>query len=83
FEAISYVWGTDLQDQCILVNNNFLTITRNLRGALEQVRLPDRPRVLWADSICIDQQNKREKGHQVGLMARIYSLSICTLICLG
>lgn len=86
FEAISYVWGDAIFDQkiaCDPKKGTILHITPTLRNALRQVRLTDKPRAVWADSICINQQDKDEKGYQVGLMGRIYGQSSCTLICLG
>ncbi|TLD31460.1 hypothetical protein PspLS_02884 [Pyricularia sp. CBS 133598] len=35
----------------------------------------DKPRILWLDSICIDQRNVIEKNHQVRLMNKIYARS--------
>ncbi|KAI1086350.1 heterokaryon incompatibility protein-domain-containing protein [Rostrohypoxylon terebratum] len=83
FEAISYVWGSNTKDQVITIDGSLLPITANLRDSLRQVRLPDKPRQIWADSICIDQKNNQEKGQQVAAMGRIYQASECTLICLG
>ncbi|KAF3760555.1 HET-domain-containing protein, partial [Cryphonectria parasitica EP155] len=83
YEAVSYAWGSGTKDQALLVNNSLCIITRNLRRALEQTRYTDKQRRLWADSICINQHDLAEKGHQVGLMARIYSESSCALICMG
>ncbi|KAM7213857.1 Heterokaryon incompatibility protein (HET) domain containing protein [Rhypophila decipiens] len=72
FEAISYVWGTPLRDREIECDGKSLFITANLRGALRCVRWPTESRTLWADSICIDQADSREQGHQVALIGRIY-----------
>lgn len=83
FEAISYVWGSDEKDQSILINGRPLPITTSLREALLQTRLSERPRTLWADSVCINQDDNIEKGHQVFAMGRIYKTSRRTLICLG
>lgn len=84
FEAISYVWGTCCdRDQPIDCDGRQLLVTRNLRDALRQVRLPDEARALWVDSICINQEDVKERGRQVYLMGRIYTQSIRTLICLG
>lgn len=83
FEAISYAWGSDKKDQWIQLDGRRLPITTSLSDALRQVRWTDRPRAVWADAICINQENTPEKGHQVSQMARIYKLSVHTLICLG
>ncbi|KAK4212136.1 heterokaryon incompatibility protein-domain-containing protein [Rhypophila decipiens] len=83
FEAISYVWGTPLKDQEIECDGKSLFITANLRDALRCVRWPTESRTLWADSICIDQADSWEKGHQVALMARIYRNAKTVLIHIG
>jgi hypothetical protein len=75
FEAISYVWGSKERSHevfCGRFSRKRLTITANLRDALKRVRWPDKARVLWADSICIDQDNPKEQGHQVALIGQIY-----------
>ena len=36
-----------------------------------------------AYSICINQRNLREKGHQVAMMGQIYKAAIRVLICVG
>ena len=47
------------------------------------MRLLDRDRVLWIDSVCIDQDNRVERGHQVQMMYNIYSNGQRNLIYLG
>ena len=72
YEAISYVWGTEVRDHDIICDGRLLKITKNLHDALTRLREDD-PRVLWADSICINQQNVEEKTHQLAFMGRIYA----------
>lgn len=83
FEAISYAWGSSDKTHTILCDGRRMAITKNLHTCLLQTRLPDRTRRLWADSICINQDDPKEKGHQVGMMSRIYSEARRVLICLG
>jgi len=83
FEAISYVWGLNITDQVIHIDEKPLAITTSLRDSLYQVRLKDVPRAVWADFICIDQANLQEKSKQVAAMGDIYRTSKRTLICLG
>lgn len=83
FEAISYVWGPDIKDQTITIDGDIMPITTSLRYKLRQARLPDKPRALWTDAICINQNDSSEKEHQVRLMGQIYKTSRCTLICFG
>lgn len=83
YEAISYAWGEPLFQSELVCDGRRIPITTTLRDSLRQCRLTNEPRVLWADSICIDQDNKHEKSHQVRLMADIYSQATQVLICLG
>jgi hypothetical protein len=86
FEAISYVWGSKERNHeiiCGYFSRKRVAITANLRDALKGVRWPDKARVLWADSICIDQENRKEQGHQVALMGQIYQKASRVLIFVG
>ena len=64
-------------------NHKAISVTRNLMDALHRFRRPDASRVLWADAICINQDDVEERGSQVQLMARIYSEASRVLIWLG
>lgn len=83
FEAISYVWGS--WDRCVelICDNKQILITPSLSEVLHRVRFPHRPRTLWTDSVCINQDDLDEKGSQVALMGGIYRRSNRTLICVG
>lgn len=83
FEAISYVWGSKRRNRWIFVDGRRLLITSSMEDVLRQTRFPKHARTLWADSICINQEDRIEKGHQVAIMGRIYARSNRTLICLG
>ena len=81
--ALSYCWGPALKpgDQIIpiFVNDVPFAATFNLSLALYYMRdllmpLPFRIRV-WADAICINQQDAAEKGLQVDLMRQIYGFA--------
>jgi hypothetical protein len=60
-----------------------LPVTQNLHIALQYLRLPDKPRVMWIDALCIDQLNNEEKGPQVALMGAIYRLADHVVVWLG
>jgi hypothetical protein len=83
FEAISYAWGNGQPDQPLLCNGQALLITPRLIQELRHLRRDDRQRRLWIDQICINQQDDREKGHQVQLMADIYKQADRVIACLG
>ncbi|KAK7892697.1 hypothetical protein LTR67_006934 [Exophiala xenobiotica] len=88
FEALSYTWGSvqdavEIQVGSTDTSDNVLSITKNLHIALQHLRLPDRPRVLWIDSVCVDQDNLQERGHQVRRMADIYTRAKRVVVWLG
>lgn len=83
YEAISYVWGSNTRDHEIACDEGKLHVTRNLHSALCALRLPSQARALWADSVCINQEDVAEKSVQVALMGAIYRRSSCALIYLG
>jgi Heterokaryon incompatibility protein (HET) len=83
YEAISYAWAdTNIRVQ-IICESLMLDITPNLRDALRQMRLKDRPRYLWAEAICINQEDVSERGHQVSNMLKIYQNAALVLAWLG
>lgn len=81
YETISYRW--DDSQTTIVCNGRALSIRKSLAGALRALRYRDKPRLLWADAICIQQDDDAEKGNQVQLMRRIYSEAQGVLIWLG
>jgi hypothetical protein len=83
YEAVSYVWGSSARDTLIVCNGKSLKITRSLHNALCRIRLVDSPRCVWADAICINQDDNEERGYQVGQMLRIYQQASQTLVWLG
>ncbi|KAK0654949.1 heterokaryon incompatibility, partial [Cercophora newfieldiana] len=58
-------------------------ITRNLHVALRQLRLTDRKRILWIDSVCINQADISEVNVQVQRMWAIYQHARQVLVFLG
>ena len=87
YEALSYTWGSAINLDYVYVQKNegekALAITQNLAEALRYLRYEDRPRVLWIDAICVDQNNTAERGHQVLRMADIYRQASRVIIWLG
>ncbi|KAF3003576.1 hypothetical protein E8E13_006533 [Curvularia kusanoi] len=60
-----------------------MAVTQNLSLALQSLRTPHEDRILWIDAICIDQNNDKERGHQVRQMGSIYAKAEQVLIWLG
>ncbi|KAH7397594.1 heterokaryon incompatibility protein-domain-containing protein [Cadophora sp. MPI-SDFR-AT-0126] len=86
YYSLSYTWGDTKHLTTILVNGHDFQVTRNLQAALRDLRnsgaLPEGC-LLWADSLCINQSDKLEKGREVGRMKTIYSRSLETIVYLG
>ncbi|KAH7153104.1 heterokaryon incompatibility protein-domain-containing protein [Dactylonectria macrodidyma] len=83
YEAISYVWGTEGRCAEIICNGRPLPLTRSIEGALRRLRHATLPRRLWADQICINQDDIAERSRQVGLMNSIYKGAEHVLVWLG
>ena len=83
YEALSYVWGDIAEPARFDCDGVALYITKNLENALRQLRLSDRPRYLWIDAVCINQNSTLERGHQVRLMRNIYKRAKTVLIWIG
>lgn len=73
YEAISYAWGDPANRIEVLCDGKVITVTQNLKDALLRFKLKDRSRILWADAICINQNDEVEKGLQVKVMHKIYA----------
>lgn len=58
-------------------------VAQNLYEALVQLRLPHKPRRVWADAICINQHDIPERNQQVSVMHRTYSQASMVTIWLG
>jgi hypothetical protein len=94
FEALSYVWGKTtnpskifVADLASTVDSNpleqYLEITSNLYDALQELRDPTLPRIMWIDAVCINQDDLEERSSQVNFMAKIYSYANQVVIWLG
>jgi hypothetical protein len=85
YEALSYVWGDSKDVQNISMHGCKLPVTRQLYEALSSLRYRCSERILWADAVCIDQEQKKksEKEQQIRLMPKIYSQANSVIVWLG
>jgi hypothetical protein len=72
YEAISYVWGNLRRSNIITCNGKRLFITKNLAEVLVRFRYHNADRRLWADAICINQDDAVEREEQLRLMGSIF-----------
>ena len=83
FEALSYTWGDERQRETIIVDGKRTSITKNLHSALVHLRDAHRERILWADALCINQDDLTERDEQVKKMGMIYTKARRVIIWLG
>ena len=78
YEALSYHWGDGEPTEEITLKykeKDFpdpFMVRPNLASALKQLRYRFRPRYLWIDAICINQDDNSERNVQVALMDSVY-----------
>ena len=92
YEALSYVWAEpgplDSAYEILVRNSNddealLVPRGRSIIAALRHLRLPDRPRRIWVDQCCINQDDPVERSKQVQFMNRIYRDAAHILVWLG
>ncbi|PVH72587.1 HET-domain-containing protein [Cadophora sp. DSE1049] len=83
YEALSYCWGSPDKPRSIELDNGTINITESLYSALVRLRRLTKSRLIWADALCINQDDNIEKNYQILLMQQIYSSAFRTLAYLG
>ncbi|OCL04831.1 HET-domain-containing protein, partial [Glonium stellatum] len=83
FDALSYCWGDASDTRTITCEGCSVSITKSLYDALLRFRKPDLRLRIWADALCINQEDMAERRQQVQLMRRIYQESEKCLVWLG
>ena len=83
YTAVSYAWGDPSITKSIIVNGQEKRITTNLHGLFAQLTQELFRGYLWADAICINQDDSEEKTLQIRHMADIHSTANLVLIWLG
>lgn len=86
FEALSYTWGSGTKCASIVVQGDTvakLAVTRSLSEALQHLRDSTQSRMMWIDAICLNQEDKVEKGLQLPRMRDIYRLAYRVVVWLG
>lgn len=73
FIALSYCWGDVKSPNYMSVNGHKISVATSLELALRHMRHVDNDVILWADAICINQQDDDEKAVQVTMMGDIYA----------
>ncbi|KAH8589051.1 heterokaryon incompatibility protein-domain-containing protein [Bisporella sp. PMI_857] len=88
YTALSYTWGDSRRCVPIIVNGVKFYITSNLLVALQHLKdiqksHPDISGRWWVDMISINQDDDRERGHQVSIMRDIFQCASLVIAWLG
>lgn len=83
YEAISYTWGPEGDEESITVDDVSVQVRKNLYEGLLRLRSPSEPRNLWCDYLCITQTDLVEKSQQVQIIGRIFGSANTVLVWLG
>ena len=95
YETISYAWGTGPRSLKLFILRHVadgddapslrpLAVTQSIHDALCRMRCSDgTPRRLWADQVCINQEDLAERGLQVQLMNAVFKGAARILVWLG
>ncbi|KAJ0110291.1 hypothetical protein J7T55_000724 [Diaporthe amygdali] len=79
-EAISYCWGDAKAHRDITCQGFAMSINTSLWGAPREFRHRFENHSLSADSVCINQQDKKEKMRQVRIMPEAYAKAKLVLV---
>jgi hypothetical protein len=83
YDALSYVWGSTNDQVVITCNSKLVLIRRSLYAALSEIWGSHPEKIIWADALCINQSDVKEKSTQVASMHRIFASAEKVLVWLG
>ncbi|MCJ1433698.1 hypothetical protein MMC27_003062 [Xylographa pallens] len=83
YVALSYAWEESEKPKILKTRCGSISITSSLHFALRNLRHPKADLCIWADAICINQGDNKEKSSQVRLMGDIYSKAEGVIVDLG
>ena len=81
--CLSYTWGSSQKPHQILINGRVFFVGTNLYCFLRVANLTRSRIPIWIDAICINQDDPRERNHQVEMMGQIYRGAKQVLVWLG
>ncbi|TRX90875.1 hypothetical protein FHL15_008279 [Xylaria flabelliformis] len=95
YSALSYTWTLDEEDRPIWIanmpppkeliscNGFNVSIGKNLFQAIKRIRQPLTSQMIWADALCINQDDVQERTQQVRKMSSIYKNAFRLVVWLG
>src|SRR4051794_7217871 len=82
YTALSYMWGPPRPSREVLINGFSFSIRENLWNFVQQLAV-DASGYLWADAICINQEDLEERNSQVSMMGSIYESALSVIAWVG
>ncbi|KAF2825730.1 HET-domain-containing protein [Ophiobolus disseminans] len=87
YEAVSYAWGDQQPTLSLEILGAAaagpIAIRPNVDTMLRYLRPRDKPRRLWIDALCINQEDTREQAAQVQHMGEVYRYAQAVVIWIG
>ncbi|KAF4953168.1 hypothetical protein FSARC_12462 [Fusarium sarcochroum] len=89
YAALSYLWGDPKNYGQVTIKGHTVKVPDNLASAflcaldVEYFRKQTHVKYLWADAICINQNDLEERSEQVQLMRRIFGSALFTFAWVG
>ncbi|KAF2261882.1 hypothetical protein CC78DRAFT_433828, partial [Lojkania enalia] len=93
YNALSYCWLQDKSDRqvseleakqpTILLDGITKDVSNNLEAALRYIRKESEEVRLWANAVCINQDDDKEKSWQIQMMGDIYRGAELVIVWLG
>lgn len=83
YEALSYRWSDAMSIFPLYRDKYPMHIHTSLEAALLALRREREWRRLWADAICINQDDEEEKSDQVNIMRHVYAHARGVIVWLG
>lgn len=80
YDAISYHWGSGEKREPITIDGKNYLVSRTVVEVLYHLSSYGEERLVWIDSICINQVDKIEKSSQISIMRNIYINAATTYI---
>lgn len=62
YETVSYCWGEASLRAAILVNGRLMDVPASAEAVLSAIRYDNKERLIWIDAVCINQDDKNERG---------------------
>jgi hypothetical protein len=82
FTCVSYMWGKTSTPEIVYVDGQVIKVRESLFDLLSDLRRGE-PRLLWADALCVNQDDIDERMQQVKVIGEIYAKANYVISWLG